>query len=208
MCLILSLLCLTVCADKAMAQPEPGNALWRSLIVPGWGHHYADRDNWRRGQFHLAADVVLIAGWIGLNTRSNRLEDQSITLANLRAGVDLDNKDRSFRLIIGDFDDLKAYNDHQLRSRNWNRLIDDIPDNRWDWSSSEDRRRYRQLRADSDNVRQQIPAVISLMVVNRVVSGISSYLHARNLYELPEVRLEPVDAGSVRGLKTTVRFQF
>ena len=196
--------------QPAQAQPDPKGAIWRSMVMPGWGHYYADSSDWTRGQYHLAADVILIGAYFGFDARASNLQQQYLTLANLKAGVNVDNRDRSFRLAIGNFDSLEEYNDHQLRTRNWNRLIDNVPENRWNWQSTEDRMKYSELREDVDRTRQQLPALISLMVVNRVVSGVSAYLRARDMADIPEVSVGPVMEfpGSKSGYKASIRFRF
>src|SRR5690554_4672041 len=45
--------------------PEPRGAFLRSLALPGWGHYYADNENWNRGKVHLSADILLMAGFAG-----------------------------------------------------------------------------------------------------------------------------------------------
>jgi len=193
--LIITLL-LVIPAGEMKAQsnsdPDPGGALLRSLAVPGWGHHYVDRSDWTRGKVHLGADLVLIGSLFGLHSRANRLEQQFLTLSNLRAGIDVSERDRAFRLAIGDFNSLEEYNDFQLRSRNWNRIIEDTPENRWRWESSDDRIKYRELRSSSDRVRNQLPAVAGLMVLNRVISGLSAYTRARGVLSEGNLSLLPV----------------
>lgn len=160
--------------------PDPTGAFWRSLVLPGWGHQYVDGNNWRRGQTHLAAEIVLGASYLGFRVRASNLEVQYITHANMYAGTDISDRNRAYRLAIGDYDNLNEYNDYQLRSRNWDKLYEDTSENRWNWQTPEDRHNYRNLRSDVDRIRNQIPAILGLMVVNRVVSAISAYNRARN----------------------------
>ncbi len=167
---------------NVMAQndPDPAGAFIRSLAVPGWGHFYTGSDHRTRGGVHLGTDLVLIGTLFGFNARAINLKEHYTTLSNLRAGVDISGRDRSFQLAVGDFLSLQEYNDFQLRTRNWNRLIEDIPPNRWSWDSNDDRIRYRQLRSSRDRIRNQLPAIAALMAVNRVISGISAYNRAGN----------------------------
>jgi cation transport regulator ChaB len=161
-------------------QKSPSAAFVRSIVLPGWGHFYAGKQHRTRGGIHLGAEGVLIGSIFGFNMRANRIENDFITFANLNAGVDLSSRDRSFRLAVADFNSLDDYNDYQLRTRNWNRLIEDIPDNRWSWQDSDARNRYSEMRSDSDRIRNQIPALAGIMVVNRVISAISAYNRVRN----------------------------
>ena len=161
-------------------QKSPKTAFLRSLVFPGWGHLYAGSQHFSRGALHVGADAALIGSIFGFNIRANRIENDFITYANLYAGINLDSRDRSFRLAVGDFNSLDDYNDYQLRTRNWNRLIDDTPDNRWNWPDSESRFKYRDMRSDADRIRSQIPALAGIMVVNRIISAISAYNRVQN----------------------------
>lgn len=154
--------------------------------------------------------MLLIGSYFGLNVRAGNLEDQFETFASLKLGVPIDNRSRSFRLAIGQFNNLREHNDFQLRSRNWNRLLPDTPENRWAWETEEDRQRYRDLRDRSENVRNQLPAIGALLVVNRVVSAISAYRRASELAAGPDIAFYPIFNGqsSSRGILAKLSFTF
>lgn len=159
--------------------PDPKVAFLKSLAVPGWGHHYVDQTDWRRGQYHLAAEAILIISYFGLRMHSNNIEHNWYTYARSEAGVDIENRSRAFQLAVGDFENLRAYNDYQERIRNWDMLYDEVPENNWSWRSSRDRNRYGNLRNRFETIDRQLPALLSLMVVNRVISAVSAYNRAR-----------------------------
>lgn len=181
---------------NAQQNSDPEGAFVRSLIVPGWGHYYVNHDDWTRGQIHLGTEVALIASYFGVSVRAGNLEQQYETLATLKAGVDISERSRTFLIAIGDFNTLKEYNDFQLRSRNWNRVFEDQPQNQWYWETEEARKNYNDLRSDVDRVRNQLPAILGLMVVNRVVSALSAYNHAKNHSAVSEISLLPVPTRS------------
>lgn len=183
---------------SAQQNSKPEGAFIRSLIVPGWGHYYANRDEWTRGQVHLGSEVVLIASYFGFSVRATNLEKQYETLASLKAGVDITDRNRTFRLALGEFNSLQEYNDFQLRSRNWNRLFEDQTENRWIWEEKNDREKYNSLRSEVDRVRNQLPAIFGLMVVNRVISAVSAYNRVKRQTDLPEITLLPVSASTDR----------
>lgn len=205
--LFLGLLVQPVCHAQQGGKPE--GAFVRSLLVPGWGHYYANSDQWTRGQVHLGTEIALIVSFFGFSIRANNLEDQYETLASLRAHVDISERSRAFQLAIGDFNSLQEYNDFQLRSRNWNRLYEDHPANRWNWETEEDRNNYNNLRSDVDRVKNQLPAILGLMVVNRVVSALSAYNRAKGQSNIPEVSIMPVSTPSEQvGVVTRLNLHF
>jgi hypothetical protein len=181
---------------NAQDMPDPEGAFIRSLVVPGWGHYYVNPDEWNRGQVHLGTEAVLIASYFGFSLRADNLESQYEALASLKAGVDVSGRSRSFQIAIGDFNTLREYNEFQLRSRNWNRLFEDQPENRWEWQGENNRNIYNNLRSDVDRVRNQLPAILGLMVVNRVLSAISAYNRAKALSNIPEMTVVPISTSS------------
>lgn len=186
---------LSVFSATAISQdlPDPRKAMLKSMVMPGWGHYYVDKNDWTRGKLHLSADLIIIGAYFGFDARSRNIETQFTTFAQSRAGVSIEGRDRSFVLSIGQFNTLQEYNDFQLRSRNWNRIIPDTPENRWNWSSSDDRQAFRDLRQDADRARNQLPGLVGLLVLNRVFSGISAFTRARNMsQDVPELSLLPV----------------
>jgi hypothetical protein len=189
-------LSMVIAPGEKSAQVSQRGAFLRSLLLPGWGHYHAGGDHVQRGRFHTGADLALLGGGVGITLHAKRVESNYITFTQLNAGVDLTGRGRTFRLAVADFESLDEYNDYQLRTRNWHRLIDDTPENRWQWQSSDERREYREMRARSDRLRNQVPAIAALMVLNRVVSAISAYNRAqevnRQAHSAPNVTLTPV----------------
>ncbi len=163
--------------------PSARVAFFKSLAVPGWGHYYVDKSDWTRGKYHLGADVMLIFSFFGLNIHSNNLQQNWYGYARSEAGINIENRNRIIQLAVGDFNNLAAYNDYQLRTRNWDQLLEDRPENRWNWSTDDARSEYNDIRNRFENIDQQLPALIGLMVVNRVASAISAYNRAGNISE-------------------------
>lgn len=198
-------------ANSAAHAPVPGRALLRSFVLPGWGQYYADSSDWRRGQLHLGADLLLLGSLIYLNTNAAIIHNNIYTYARTYAGIDLRSVPRNVELAVASSNSLAAYNQAQLRNRNWDRLIDDIPANRWQWQSEDNRGAFLQMRDRMDRAERQIPAVISLMVVNRVVSGVHAFIVARNQVEALErfeFGLGVPNISSDTGYEATVRIRF
>ena len=188
---------------------SPRGAFLRSLVMPGWGHQYIDKTDWKRGQYHMAADAVMILSYAGISVRNVQLENDLETFALANAGIDLANRNRDTFLAIANFDNLEAYNDFQLRSRNWDDLITDTPENRWNWVDDGDRFRYQDMRERIDKNSNQLPALITLMVANRVISGLSAFAKARNMNRnLPEARFSYLNEFGKSGFTASFRYSF
>lgn len=189
--------------------PSPRGAFLRSLVVPGWGHYYADNDNWNRGKYHLAGEAVLVLSYFGLNARANYLEQDYYTFAQAKANANLSGKSRDYIIAVGNYDNLAAYNDAQLRTRNWDQVFPDTPANQWSWESTEQRFQYQDARERVERNRSQLPTLVALMVANRMVSAISAFIHARDLAEnVPEASFTYVDTFGQPAITANLRFNF
>tara|TARA_R100001143_G_C3361367_1_gene137144 strand:- start:86251 stop:86874 length:624 start_codon:yes stop_codon:yes gene_type:complete len=188
---------------------DPKGAFLRSMIVPGWGHYYNDHDEWNRGKLHLVSEIAIIAAYIGFQHQSATLKNDYSTLANLRSGVNIQGRNRSFQIALSNFPSLEDYNDFQLRSRNWNRLLEVNNDNNWQWQSEQDRLKYGDLRSKRDRIKNQLPAFFGLMVVNRVISAISAYNRATPPLDRVNMSLLPFTTDNgVNGVITNISFRF
>jgi hypothetical protein len=199
-----------VADDAGQDLPDPKVAFLKSLAVPGWGHYYVNQSDWRRGQYHLAAEAALVLSYIGFSIHSNNLQQNWYAYSRAEAGISIEDRSRRLQLAVGDFNSLEAYNDYQLRSRNWDQLFADIPENRWSWSGDAERSEYNGLRSRFETIDQQLPALLALMAVNRVISGISAYNRAQKRIESNSVRsslyLSPYQFSS--GLVANVKVEF
>lgn len=195
--------------DIPQKEVSPRGAFLRSLVIPGWGHHYVDKTDWKRGQYHMGAEAVMLLSYVGIKMRNNHLENNLITYAQSNAGIDLNSKPREVYLAVSQFDNLEEYNDYLLRARRWNELIEDTPENQWNWNASEARFDYGDMRDRIDKNENQLPAILTLMVANRVVSGISAFVKARNYNShLPEASFSYLNEFGEPGFTATLSYSF
>lgn len=189
--------------------PSPRGAFLRSLVMPGWGHYYADNDNWNRGKYHLAGEAVLLLSYFGLDARANMLENDYTTLALSKAGTDLDGKSRDYLIAVGNFDNLEEYNLYQARTRNWDNIFPETPAYNWTWEDGAFRDQYQDARERVDRNRSQLPTLVALMVTNRLISGISAFVQARNRLEMmPEASFSYLNEFGEPGITANLRFNF
>jgi len=189
--------------------PNPKTALLISFVVPGLGHHYVDNENWTRGKIHLGSEIALLAGFFGLSARANRLEGNLNILARSKAGVLLTNRNREFELAVANFDNLDEYNDFQLRTRRWQNVLPDTPENRWNWETDNDRFEFRDTRDRVANSENQLPTLLTLMVANRLLSGINAFSRARDMSErIPEASFSYLNEFGEPGVTAHLKINF
>jgi hypothetical protein len=179
-------------------QPSPGMAFLKSAIVPGWGHLSLGAEHKTRGYVHLGAEIGLWLSYFGIYTRTQSLEQNMFAHVEMKSGTSIQGRDRTYQLAIGQFSDIKAYNDYQERNRNWAAFIDENTANNWQWQSEKDQADYIRLRNEIDGNNQQLPFLVSAMVANRILSGISAFIRARNTLPIqPELGIIPMGNNSM-----------
>ena len=198
--LVLSIILLG--SSKSYAQVDQGpsakGAFLRSMVLPGWGHKYANQGEWNSGsKFHTGLEAVL---WTGL-VNSIRGESQIIeayeSFAASKAGVSLDGKNRAFVLNVANYSSDEAYREALLRNRAWD-VVDSTndPEFDWEWDSEEDRSEFRQLREDADALDRRQTFVIVSLLGNRLVSGFNALRKARKQKRSFSARLTPIYDGT------------
>lgn len=185
---------------------SPKGAFFRSLLLPGWGHHYLGANHKRRARFHFGAEVILIASYFGIQQRVENMEDRMFSYADAQIGIDLSRKNRAFQLAVAQYNSLQEYNDFMERSRNWDQILPNTSENQWYWSDDQSRERYVQLRDDRERANQQLPGLLSLMVVNRLFSGLNAFTAARKMDNMPQFSLQSNQAQS--SFLVTAKFDF
>src|SRR5690625_7207641 len=77
------------CWKLASQNPLPAGAFLRSLSAPGWGHYYADHQDWNRGKIHMTAEILLITGVAASVVQERKLRMEYHTLASDRKSTRL-----------------------------------------------------------------------------------------------------------------------
>jgi hypothetical protein len=168
---------LLLCAFSSAAQQRStGGAVLRNLVLPGWGHAFAEGKLTPVAQRFLYADLALLLGYAGMSAHARTLEGNLTPYAQQHAGVDIAGRERGFVLAVTNYASLTAYNDEMLRLRQWNALIDaNAPQNQWNWTSDAERARFVQLKDRYDRVEQNRPVLITGMVINRMIAMATVY---------------------------------
>lgn len=147
-----------------------------SMVLPGWGHHYAKGGTWKgRATMYAGADIGLWLGLIGAEWRKNHFIQSYQTLAASRGNAIIEGKDRAFYLNLATFQSSDDYLTFQLRNRSWDRIdyVDD-PGNHWAWENEDDFFKFRDLREDAESLRRRRSIFVALLVANRVLAGLSA----------------------------------
>lgn len=164
--------------NKQASDKSPALALLYSVILPGAGHFYLDRMD--VGKYFLGADALSWIGLVSLNVYGDDLRDDSRTYSVEHAGVTgKDSKDEDYFTNIGSFSNIYEYNNDKLLRGEYH-LLYDVNTYYWNWDNTNNQNIYEQQRKSSERVYNSRIIFGSLLIANRIVSGISAYLIATN----------------------------
>lgn len=170
-----------------------GNAMLRSLLVPGWGESYLGYHTTARRFFWT--DMLIWAGVIGLETYSNWKEDQFMALASQHAGAQMAGKNDAFYADIGNYNTTQEYNEAKIRDRNFDAVYTDAS-YFWSWDNAQNRQTYDHTRILSRSAHNKLIFFIGAAALNRLVSLIDTGKKANDVLNRPaapavSLRLEP-----------------
>ena len=167
--------------EGAQAPKSKGRAFLQSLVLPGWGQHYADSKTMMK--VFIVSEVALWATYLGFTTWGNWLQDDYRTFAATHAGANISGKPRRYFVDIGNFDSIVDYNQAQLRGRDVRALYPVTEEFFWQWDDRENRRRYEDLRVRSDAAKNRAQLTLAVIFVNHLVSAIHATLAVHKFNE-------------------------
>lgn len=152
-----------------------GRAFFQSLLLPGWGQHYAGSKDMMK--VFITTEVLAWGAVLGFSSWSNWLEDDFRTYAVTHAQIDLAGKNERYFVDIGNFNTLEDYNQAQLRDRDVSDLYPtESNEFYWRWDIEENRRRFEDMRIRSGQADSRARFALAAVLVNHLVSAIHSTL--------------------------------
>ncbi len=157
---------------------SPGLALLFSLILPGAGHFYIDRMD--VGKYYLGVDAASWLGLASLNIYGNDVRKQSRVFSVEHAKTaNSGGKDDDYYANIGSYDNIYEYNNDKLTRGEYS-LLYNVDQFYWDWDNLQNQKIYESQRKSSERIFNTRIVFGSLLVANRIISGISAYLLSKN----------------------------
>lgn len=161
----------------AESKKSPGVALLLSLVLPGSGHYYLNRMD--VGKYFFGADVACWLGFITLNVYGNSVNDDAISFSTQHAQVNTTNKDDDYYANVGNYNNIYDYNNAQLTYGAYS-MIYNVDQYYWNWDNVNNRNTFESQRKSSERILNSRIIFGSLLIANRIMAGISSYIIAKN----------------------------
>ncbi len=178
--------------DAGAAGAEPGarnvtrsKAFLRSLLVPGWGQHYAG--NKTRSKIFLGVEAAIWTSFIVFKARETLRTDEFEEFAGAYADVDPAGKDEEYYRILTIFNSSDEYNTAvradaraiygTQASEAKSRYIADNSysgDREYRWQSNDRRLDYRIIRNDARDSGQRADFSLVAAVLNHAISAVEA----------------------------------
>lgn len=159
---------------------SPGLAFIYGLLVPGMGHVYSNR--FSTGKYFMISEAALWLTYAAFSIYGNWLIDDSYTFASNHAGVTVNGKDKDdkFFVNVANYNNVEEYNNEKLRFGLYDEVY--LPGTGYDfyWDSEANRQLYRSDKIAGDRTLNDRLFVIGAVLVNHVVSAISSVFAANS----------------------------
>jgi len=161
--------------DEETSKPKnKGKAMFMSLLIPGWGQRYAGATT--KSAVFFGLEVGLWTTYGGLTAYGNWRENDYETFAASYAGVNLDGKNHTYFIDVGNFDNIYEHNEYRLQQRNWNKYYQDTEYWYWDWDTKEHMQKFDDLRIAADTADNRAKFVLGVIVANHLVSAIDAVI--------------------------------
>ncbi|MEO8664298.1 MAG: hypothetical protein ABI462_02285 [Ignavibacteria bacterium] len=168
---------------------SPILALLFSVILPGAGHFYLNRMD--VGKYFLGADAASWLGLVTLNIYGNNVRDDSRSFSVEHAEVSgIDNKNDDFFASVGNYDNVYEYNNDKLTRGEYTKLYN-VNQFFWNWDDNGNRTIYETQRKNSERIYDSRIIFGSILVANRIISGISAYLIATKANKNTTLNIQP-----------------
>lgn len=152
-----------------------GIALLLSLVLPGAGHYYENRMD--VGKYFLTAEAASWLGLFGMDLYGKSLREDSRKFASVNAGVNPNGKGDDYFSNVGNFNNIYDYNNDRLQKGQYDQLLD-VNAYYWNWNSENNRTDFDLQRRQSERVFNSKVVFSTILIVNRLVSGLSALLLA------------------------------
>ncbi len=175
-------------ANHEKITKNKGKAFFMSLLLPGWGQHYAESKT-KRAVF-LGIEVGLWLSYAGFTTYGNWRQEDYETYAATHAGVNLEGKNNTYFIDVGNFASIYEHNAYRLQQRNFNKYYQDIDFYFWEWDSQQSRDAFDRLRISADTADNRALFVLGAIVANHIVSAIDAVW---SVHRYEKSRLSTID---------------
>lgn len=159
--------------DESRLSPKSkGKAMFRSLILPGWGEKYAGRN--KRAKYFFITEIVLWSSYAGFKIYENWIENEYKVFAKTHAQADPTGKAHKYFVNIGNYPNIYEYNAAKLNYRLLDEVYPEDASHYWQWDNDFNRHDFKMMRIRSDNANYRALFTLGTVLMNHMISAIDA----------------------------------
>ena len=164
-----------ICSDSRLS-------LIKNIIIPGMG--IPNTEEYSKIKKHYLLREVVIWGTLFSSKQSSDIyESNYINYGVDYCGSDVSDFNYQYAINVGDYDSLSEYNDAMLGKRLSDKLYPQDQGYNWDWESSNNRLKYRNMLRTSRDLDKVADFAIAGLLIHRIVAVINyTYLMNKGEY--------------------------
>jgi hypothetical protein len=163
--------------NPARSKKSVGKAFLYSLVLPGAGQYYLEKNN--SALLFVGLELLIIGGLLGNQFYTEHLIDEYQAYSVAHAGVHSSNKNKEYWTNIGKYDDIYSFNDKRERERRFSETYVVNSKNFWQWDSRGNRYTYDAMRINANEVASQDIYFWGALLLNHLGSAIHAMAKAR-----------------------------
>ena len=149
-----------------------GLGLIKNIIIPGMGMPKTEEyQNLKKD--YLLREVVIWGTLFSSRQNSNMYENNYINYGVEYGETDVSDYNYQYAINVGDYDSFSEYNDAMLRKRLSERVYPQNQGYEWDWESSDNRLKYRNMLRTSRDLDKIGDFAIAGLLIHRIVAVIN-----------------------------------
>jgi len=157
--------------DQPKSYKDRKKAFFRSLILPGAGEYYLGKQTLAKAFF--VTEITLWLSYFAFRKYGKWVRNDALAFAATHSGANIEGKPSQFFVDIGNYIDIYQYNDAKQRFGQFEKVYSD-EDYFWSWDSNGNRRKFENMRIDSDRAFNRSIFVLGGIFANHLISAIHS----------------------------------
>ena len=161
----------------------------KSALIPGWGE--SEQGKYLRARFFRLSELFLWTSCIGANTFSRYERSNYVSFASEHAGINPKGKTHQYWVDVGNYQNITLFNEEHLRFREPGDIYSTGVGYDWSWDTGSNRKKFENMRINSDGLAKTGEFLIGAIVLNHIVSAIDA-LYLVRLQRIQSINLNPV----------------
>ena len=161
----------------------------KSALMPGWGE--SAQGKYLRARVFRISELFLWTSCVGAYAFSRYERSSYEAFAAEHAGINSEGKNHQYWVDVGNYQNITLFNEEHLRFREPGDIYSTGAGYDWAWDTESNRKKFENMRINSDGLAKTGEFLIGAIVLNHIVSAIDALYLVRS-QRIQSIILNPV----------------